>query len=112
MNNDDAMMVVNQHPRLRQIVLHALQDNARESKRKVLCAAHLYEIGFLDRLPVDMGGVRDDDEIVNTHVRAAVHELKSVGIITPGILGWFVLQFVLLPYLGRLIREWVFGYDE
>ena len=98
--------VLANNSRLSEAVGSALLCTELDSEHHELageCAAYLHVSGWL----------KEQQEIYGGDLREAtddaIEELQCAGILTIEFLSWFFIRFVIAPYIGALVREWLFG---
>ena len=80
-------------------------------------ASYLHVSGWMEeakeQVALTFGGElwKSQKQIVKEKTREAVAKLREDEIAPRGVVGWFILQFVAFPFLGRLIQSLLFGED-
>jgi hypothetical protein len=72
-------------------------------------SAYLYASGWKSSTTYRTGGPLTHRQFVKISANDALGRLQGVGLVSTSFLAWMFIQFVVVPYLKRLIQAWFFG---
>lgn len=81
-------------------------------------AAYLHVRGWFedakDRAELTFGGDlwKSEKQIIREERAEAMGLLREAELVPKGLAGWFIVRFILLPFLGRLLQSILFETED